>query len=205
MDQKELDKEIFNNVKKEEITRFEKITVRDFVFLAICAASSLLFSAVMPLVANVPVYGLIQIVVGFQTSLFFALGLFKVRKRGSILFMAVCSGIVQVFMAPVMFFMSISSALIIELIFLIFKKGYHYNVIRILATTLYIPFQMPLLWIYYEIMNNLPSSYVGNTWWFILLMVLAVVLICFLGTLSGSLIGKELQKAGVLDVSRKKQ
>ncbi len=202
------DNEIFKEVEEKEettIIRFEKISIRDFVFLAICSAASLLFSSVMPLVAHVPVYGIIQIVVSVQISVFLSLGLFKVRKHGALLFMAVCSGIIQVFMAPVMFFMSFIAALILELFVLIFKNGYHHNLVRYIASTFFIPMQMPGLWIYYSFIskNGLPESYLNNEWWFILLMILAVIALNILGTILGNVIGKELQKAGVLDGKRK--
>lgn len=202
------DNEIFKEVEEKEettIIRFEKISIRDFVFLAICSAASLLFSSVMPLVAHVPVYGIIQIVVSVQTSVFLSLGLFKVRKHGALLFMAVCSGIIQVFMSPVMFFMSFIAALILELFVLIFKNGYHHNLVRYIASTFFIPMQMPGLWIYYSFIskNGLPESYLNNEWWFILLMILAVIALNILGTILGNVIGKELQKAGVLDGKRK--
>ena len=204
------DDEIFNQSieKKEtgEYKRFEKFSVRDFVFLSICAAAALLFSAVMPIVAHTPIYGLIQIVVSIQTSLFLSLGLYKVRKHGALLYMALVSAIVQVFMAPVMFFMSLISAFVIEAIFLIFKSGFHNNLIRYLASILFIPLQMPGLWIYYSfISGNLPESYLNNAWWFIFLMILAVLALNVLGTIVGNVIGKELEKTGVLDLKRKKK
>ena len=198
------DDEIFATAEETAVEaapgRFEKFTVRDIVFLAICAAAGLLFSAIMPLVAHVPVYGIIQVVVSLQTSLFLSIGLYKVRKHGALLFMAVCYAIIQLFMAPVMFFMSVISAFIIELLVLISKQGFRVNVIRYLATVLFIPLQMPMLWIYYSfISRDLPDSYVGNSPWFIFLMIIAVIAINVLGTVLGNLIGRELKKAGVME------
>lgn len=199
--------ETFENSRTVDKGKREKyFQVRDIVFLALCAAAALLFSAVMPLVSHVPVYGLIQIVVSLQTSFFFSLGLYKVRKAPAILFMALCSAIVQVFMAPVMFFMSVISGAIIELFLVCLPKHYNNTVGRYLASILFIPLQMPMLWIYYSwISQSLPESYIGNQWWFILLMVLAVVALNVIGTVLGNLLGKELDKAGILDGSRKKK
>lgn len=199
--------ETFENTRTIDKTKKEKyFQVRDIVFLALCAAAALLFCAVMPLVSQVPVYGLIQIVVSLQTSFFFSLGLYKVRKTPAILFMALCSAIVQVFMAPVMFFMSVISGAIIELLLICIPKHYNNNIGRYLASILFIPLQMPMLWIYYSLISqSLPDSYVGNQWWFILLMVLAVIALNVLGTVLGNILGKELDKAGILDGSRKKK
>lgn len=203
--EEEVFKDLDNNIEEENVKRFEKYTIRDFVFLAISACAALLFSAVMPLVAHTPIYGLIQVVVGLQTSLFLSIGLFKVRKRGALLFMALCSGIVQVFMAPVMFFVSILSALLIELVFLIFKEGYHNNIIRYLATILYIPLQMPILYFYYLATTSFPEAYVDQKPYIILLMILAVIILCTIGTVLGNKIGYELERAGVLDSKKGKK
>ncbi|MDO5330063.1 MAG: hypothetical protein Q4F15_01350 [Bacillota bacterium] len=187
-------------------TKEKYFQVRDIVFLAICAAAALLFSAVMPLVAHTPIYGIIQIVVSLQTSFFFALGLYKVRKSPALLFMALCSAIIQVFMAPVMFFMSLISGAILELVALIIPGHWKNNVVRWLGSILFIPLQMPALYIYYAfISQSLPDSYLGNQWWFILLMVLAVIALNVLGTVLGNLVGRELDKAGVLDGSKSKK
>lgn len=198
---------VFESSRKIEKEKKEKyFQVRDIVFLAICAAAALLFSAVMPLVSHVPIYGIIQIVVSLQTSFFLALGLYKVRKIPALLFMALFSAIVQVFMAPVMFFMSLISGAIIELIALIVPGHWKNNVMRYLGSTLFVPLQMPGLWIYYSfISKSLPDSYVGNQWWFILLMVMAVIALNAIGTLLGNLVGRELDKAGVLNGTRRKK
>lgn len=199
--------EIFSSSRKVDTQKKEKyFQVRDIVFLAICAASALLFSAIMPLVSNVPIYGIIQVVVSVQTSFFFSIGLYKVRKAPALLFMALCSAIVQVFMAPVMFFMSLISGAILELAALIVPKHWKNNIMRYLGSILFIPLQMPALWIYYSyISQSLPDSYLGNQWYFILLMVLAVIALNVLGTFLGNLVGRELDKAGVLDGSRRKK
>lgn len=198
------DEEAFSQTREGNVVQKEKyVQVREVVFLAICAAAGLLTSSVMPLVSQVPVYGLIQIVVSLQTSFFLSLGLFKVRKSPALLFMAICYAIIQIFMAPVMFFMSLISAALLEVVALIVPSHWKNNIMRILGSVLFIPLQMPMLWFYYSVMAELPESYVGNQWWFILLMVLAVVALNALGTFLGNLVGRELDKAGVLDGSRK--
>lgn len=99
-------------VKKEDNKIFKPFTAKDIVFLAIISAITLVTSAVMPLVAHVPVFGIIQIVLGLQFSIFPAIGLMKVRKVGAMLFISVFSGIVLVFMNPIMFLCLVICALI---------------------------------------------------------------------------------------------
>ena len=180
-------------------------TVQEIVFVAICAAAGLLASSVMPLVANVPIYGIIQIAVSVQTALFISLALYKVRKRGTVLFFAICYAVIQLFMSPVMFFMSVIAAAVVELIAAAVKNGYKNNAMRYLASVLFIPIQMPFLWIYYKALTKeLPESYIGNDPAFIILMIAAVVALNILGTVLGNLIGRELEKAGVLKEKKKK-
>ena len=65
---------------------FEKFKIKDIVFLAIISAVALCTCAVMPLVASLQttVFGIAQAVTGLQLSIFFAIGLMKVRKMGSL-------------------------------------------------------------------------------------------------------------------------
>ena len=86
--------DIFDEEVKEDKRIFKPISTKDIVFLAIISAITLVTSAVMPLVAHVPVFGIIQIVLGLQFSIFPAIGLMKVRKPGAMLFVAIFSGIV---------------------------------------------------------------------------------------------------------------
>ena len=184
--------------------RKKGFSVQEIVFVAICAAAGLLTSAVMPLVAHVPVYGIIQVVVSVQTSLFLSLALYKVRKRGTVLFFAICYAIIQLFMAPVMFFMSIISAIVIELIALAVKAGLRSNGMRYLSSALFIPVQMPILWVYYKAMTKeLPEAYAGSSIGMVIGMIAVVIALNVLGTVLGNLIGRELEKAGALKGKKK--
>ena len=82
---------------------FRKYKIKDIVFLAIMAACMLVTGAIMPLVGNIPVFGIVQVCLGLQFSIFPVIGMMKVRKTGSLLFMSVCCGVVLVFMSTVMF------------------------------------------------------------------------------------------------------
>ena len=198
------DDKLFESAAAAATVNKKGFTVQEIVFTAICAAAGLLTSAVMPLVAHVPIYGIIQVVVSVQTSLFLSLALYKVRKRGTVLFFAVCYAIIQLFMAPVMFFMSIIAAAVIELIALAVKEGFRSNTMRYLASVLFIPVQMPVLWVYYKALTKeLPEAYVGSSIGRVILMIVAVAALNVLGTVLGNLIGRELEKAGVLKEKKK--
>ena len=73
---------------------FEPFKVKDIVFLAIISAVTLCTCAVMPLVASLQtvVFGIAQVVTGLQISIFFAIGLMKVRKPGALFIMALLTG-----------------------------------------------------------------------------------------------------------------
>ena len=103
---------------------FQKLTVKDVVFLAILSAVATCTAAVMAVVSQIHIFGLAQLVTALQFSLFPAVALMKVRKVGSILFFAVFTGLVELFMAPVMFFSSILTGLLLEVLVAVIFKGY---------------------------------------------------------------------------------
>ena len=60
-------------VETEEKT-FRKYKIKDIVFLAIMSACMLVTGAIMPLVTQVPLYGIIQLCLGLQFSIFPVIG-----------------------------------------------------------------------------------------------------------------------------------
>ena len=187
--------------KKEKETRFPRSSVRDIVFLAIVSAICLVTCAVMPLVISLQhqIFGIAQVVTGFQLAFFFAIGLYKVRKPGALLFMATFTGIIQLIMAPPMFFSNLVCGLLIEVAIFAIFRGYKKNKAIFFAVLLYNPLSLPFNYLYNlgigntdmtDVANNAPWSAVG--------MTVAVLAIAAIGGLAGLKIGKELAKAGVL-------
>ncbi len=182
---------------------FQKFTVKDIVFLAIISAVTLVTSAVMPLVIAVPVFGIIQVALGFQFSVFPAIGVMKVRKPGSVVFAAIFSGIVLVFMNPIMFACLALCAVIAEAISLVIFKGYEKDAACFLASALYLPLSLPFLHIWYKAIGigdsgEAVKALVNPEPLTAALMSLAVVAICCLGAFVGVKISKELRKSGAL-------
>lgn len=72
---------------------FQQFPIKDVVFLAIMSAVALATCAVMPLVISLQplIFGISQLVTALQIGVFFAIGLYKVRKPGSLLLMALWS------------------------------------------------------------------------------------------------------------------
>lgn len=179
---------------------FEKWSVSDIVFLAIVTTITLLTGAVMPLLINIPLFGIIQLGLGLQYGIFITIALLKVRKTGAMLFMSVISGIVLVFMNPIMFFILVLCALICEVLAILISKGFKTTFTCILTAILYIPLSLPFLYIYYSVM--FPSAEVGQAVaamrggnvWVNIGMSLAVVAVNALGSLIGYFISKELSK-----------
>lgn len=189
---------------KKEIEEDDKIfrafKIKDIVFLAIISAITLCTGAVMPLVSNVPIFGIIQIVLGFQFSFFPSIGLFKVRKPGSLIFIAIFSGIVLVFMNSIMFFCLLICALIAEALGISLSKGYKSDRGVFLASFLYLPLTLPFLYVWYKIIGGSESvaTYFNDNVWLSLLMSFCVLVICALGSILGIKVSKELKKAGAL-------
>lgn len=205
-----LEKEEYDPFKEEnnkdsleeiEYTRvFRPFKIKDIVFLAIISAITLCTGAVMPLVSNVPIFGIIQVVLGFQFSFFPSIGLSKVRKPGSLLFIAIFSGIVLVFMNSIMFFCLLICALIAEMVGILVSKGYKNNLGVFLTSFLYLPLTLPFLYVWYKIIGGEDSvaTYFNDNVWLSIIMIFCVLIICAVGSILGIKVSKELKKAGAL-------
>lgn len=199
-------KEDFCEEKTENDRKiFQKFKVKDIVFLAIISCVMLLTGAFMPLVANIPLFGIIQICLGLQFSLFPIIGMLKVRKVGSLLFMSFFSGIVLIFMNTIMFFCLLLCALICEVLVILIFKGYKSNWASFFASTLYLPFTLPFLYLRYKFFytfngeeGEAVTAFIGSEPLVAIGMSIAVIAICALGSFIGLIVFKELKKAGVI-------
>ena len=179
---------------------FQKFTVKDIVFLAILSAVATCTAAVMAVVSQIHIFGLAQLVTALQFSLFPAVALMKVRKVGSILFFAVFTGIVELFMAPVMFFSSLLTGILIEAMAVLIFKGYQSDRAVFFASWLFIPLTLPFNFIYYICFaSDMFDQFFGQGLQIAaVLCVLSAVAASALGAFLGIKISKELKKAGVL-------
>ena len=181
---------------------FQKFQIKDVVFLAIMSAVALTTCAVMPLVISLQplIFGISQLVTALQIGVFFAIGLYKVRKPGSLLIMALMMGIIQLMMSPPMFLSSVLNGILIELIVLLFR-GYERDTGVFVAAMLHTPLSLPFNYLYNRLVkgadsplaavaDRAPLAAVG--------MTLAVVAVSALGALIGIKIARELKKSGVL-------
>ena len=132
--------------------------------------------------------------------MFFAIGLYKVRKPGSLLLMALMMGLIQLMMSPPMFLSSVLNGVLIELIVLLFR-GYEKDTAVFVAAMLHTPLSLPFNYLYNRLIkgadsplaavaDRAPLAAVG--------MTLAVVAVSALGALIGIKIARELKKSGVL-------
>ena len=189
----------------DENRPFRRFKIKDIVFLAVITACTLLTGAVMPLLIHVPVFGIIQLGLGLQFSIFPVIGLMKVRKLGSMLLMGLFISVFLVLMFPPMAMISLCALLIEVLVALIFR-GYKSDWACVFAGTLYMPLTIPLLYLYYNVNytvtgeeNEAVTMFLGATDpWVIALMTAAILALCFVGSVIGMLISRELKKAGVL-------
>lgn len=177
----------------------QKFQIKDVVFLAIMSAVALATCAVMPLVISLQplIFGISQLVTALQIGVFFAIGLYKVRKPGSLLIMALMMGLIQLMMSPPMFL----SSVLIELIVLLLFRGYEKDAAVFVAAMLHTPLSLPFNYLYNRLIkgadsplaavaDRAPLAAVG--------MTLAVVAVSALGALIGIKIARELKKSGVL-------
>lgn len=180
---------------------FQPFKVKDIVFLAVISAVTLCTCAVMPLVASLQtvVFGIAQVVTGLQISVFFAIGLMKVRKTGSLFIMALLTGVFQLLMAPPMFFSNILIGIVIEILVYLIFKGYEKNSAVFFAVLLYNPLSLPFNFVYNLLFGREAMVTVAaKAPWVTAGMSLAVVALSAIGAFIGIKISKELKKSGVI-------
>lgn len=190
----------------EESNRIiRKYKIKDIVFLAIITACTLISGAVMPLLANVPLFGIVQLGLGLQFSVFPVIGLMKVRKPGALFLQSVFISAFLIFMFPPMALLTVC-ALIAEGVALLPFRGYQNDWACVVAGTLYMPLTLPLMWLYYNTFYTVTGSEKAATSLFLgganpvvaVGVSVAAVALCFVGSVVGMLIARELKKAGVL-------
>ena len=190
---------------KDDSKMFRRFKIKDIVFLAIITACTLVTSAIMPLLIHVPVFGIIQLGLGLQFSIFPVIGLMKVRKAGSMTVMGIFIALFLVMMFPPMALIAVCAVAVELIVFAVFRS-YQSDWACVLAGTLYMPLTVPLLWLYYNVNytvtgaeNEAVSMFLGGTNpWVIALMTAAIAALCFVGSVIGMVISRELKKAGVL-------
>lgn len=184
---------------------FKKYKIKDIVFLAIITACTLVTGAVMPLLVNVPLFGIVQLGLGLQFSVFPVIGLMKVRKPGALLLQSIFISVFLIFMFPPMALITVC-ALIAEAVVLLFFRGYRSDWACVVAGTLYMPLTLPLMWLYYNTFYTVTGSEKAATSLFLgganpvvaVGISVAAFALCFAGSVIGMLIARELKKAGVL-------
>ena len=192
-------------VKVESKETFGKYKIKDIVFLAVITSCTLITGAVMPLLVNVPLFGIIQLGLGLQFSVFPVIGMMKVRKPGALLLQAIFISVFLVFMFPPMVFI-ILCALVAEAVTLLVFHGYENDWSCVLAGTLYMPLTLPLMYLYYNAFYTVTGEEKAATSMFlgganpgvVVGISIAVVALCFVGSVVGILVSRELKKAGVL-------
>lgn len=184
---------------------FQKYKIKDIVFLAIITACTLITGAIMPLLVNVPLFGIVQLGLGLQFSIFPVIGMMKVRKPGALFFQSVFISVFLIFMFPPMA-MIVLCGVIAEAVALLIFRNYEKDKACVLAGTLYMPMTIPFLYLYYRAFYTVTGSekaavsmFLGGTNpWVVVGISAAVVALCFVGSVVGMLISRELKKAGAL-------
>ena len=184
---------------------FKKYKIKDIVFLAIITACTLITGAVMPLLVNVPLFGIVQLGLGLQFSIFPVIGMMKVRKPGALLLQSIFIAMILVFMFPPMV-MIVLCGLIAETLSLLIFRSYKNDWACVLAGTLYMPMTLPLLYLYYNVFYTVTGGEKGAMRMFLgggnagiaVGISIGVLALCFVGAVVGMLIARELKKAGAL-------
>ena len=191
--------------EKNDKKIFKKYKIKDIVFLAIITACTLITGSVMPLLVNVPLFGIVQLGIGLQFSIFPVIGMMKVRKPGALLLQSIFIAMILVFMFPPMV-MIVLCGLIAETLSLLIFRSYKNDWACVVAGTLYLPMTIPFLYFYYRFFYTVTEE--GKTGlsifladsnpWVVAGISCAIVALCFVGSVIGMVVSRELKKAGVL-------
>lgn len=192
-------------VEESDRKFFKKYKIKDIVFLAIITACTLITGSVMPLLVNVPLFGIVQLGIGLQFSIFPVIGMMKVRKPGALLLQSIFIAMILVFMFPPMA-MIVLCGLIAETLSLLIFRSYKNDWACVLAGTLYMPMTLPLLYLYYNVFYTVTGGEKAAMRMFIgggnagiaVGISIGVLALCFVGAVVGMLIARELKKAGAL-------
>lgn len=179
----------------------EPFKIKDIVFLAVLSAITLCTCAVMPLVASLQtvIFGIAQVITSLQISVFFAIGLMKVRKVGSLFLMALLTGLFQLLMAPPMFFSNLVIGILLELFALLLFRGFHQDKAIFFTVLLYNPLSLPFNLLYNYLFGREAMVTVAATMpWITVFMSFAVIALSALGAWIGIRISKELKKSGAM-------
>lgn len=194
------------DAETDEKKIFRKYKIKNIVFLAIMSACMLVTGAIMPLVTQVPLFGIIELCLGLQFSIFPVIGMMKVRKPFALIFMSLFCGIFFAFMFLPMFVCAMVCAVIVEALVLLIFRGYKRDAACVLAGMLYMPMTLPFLYLWYNVIYSINpaedgkavQAFVGADPWVAIGISVAVLALCFVGAIVGMIISRELKKAGVL-------
>mgnify|MGYP004665000957 CR=1 FL=1 len=198
-------KEVKTAEEENDKKIFKKYKIKDIVFLAIITACTLITGAIMPYLINVSVFGIMQLGLGFQFSVFPVIGMMKVRKPGALLLQSIFISVFLVMMFTPMALIVVC-ALVVEILTLIIFRGYKNDWACVFAGTLYMPLTLPLLYLYYNVNYTVTGEegaavkmFIGGANPGVVIGVsIAVIAICFIGSVIGMVVARELKKAGVL-------
>ncbi len=191
-----------SEVKCEEVSNkiFQKFTLKEVVFIAILSAVLILTCSVMAFVADLTkvIFAIGQVATALQMSFFVTVGLIRVRKVGTVTLILLFMGAIMVMMSPVMFLSNIIVLIIIELIAVVFFKGYKSDKACYVAGVLIAPLSIITPTVYNAIMFPEIFEAITSNVFMAVGMSAAVVALGFIGATVGLKVARELTKAGVL-------
>lgn len=177
----------------------KKIQLKEIVFLGIISAALLLLSGIAaPFVMTSHQLGLQQVAMAIIYGIVGTVALRKVPKVGALIIVGLFTGLVLLFMAPVMLFNQVLGALIAEVIAWLIYRSYDSKKAVMVAAGLYTFWTIPItavmnIWL----KDRSIAEQIGSPW-VCLLLVVGTVVLGLIGSMIGHKLSDELQKAGKL-------
>lgn len=179
--------------------KFEKLTVKNIVFLAVMAALLFLCGAIAMPFMTITLFGLRNLITAPFYALFATITVMKVRKPGALSLLGIFNGAILFMMSPVMFITTSLSAVIAEFVALLIFKSYQTDKAILTATILWMPLTLPFTALFSVILNGQSFSEVIGFSPYVILTCLGTVALSFVGAFIGKKIGGELKKAGKMN------
>lgn len=173
-------------------------TVRDIVFLAVCGALIVVFTAVTGPLHAIGIFGLPQMSIAIFFSFFEALGVIRVRKPGSATIIASVSALVLMLIRPFDGILAFVTAVLVELIVLaIFRNYSRLSSIRTVSAI------MPVMMVPVQVVYNtliLRVNIASSTTMIIVVVAVFIgtIVLSALGSFFGVKVGRELIASGRL-------
>jgi len=174
-------------------------STREYVFAAMIACAQLVVaSIIIPLTLPLRIPGLANTANAPFLSFLLVLGLMRLRKPGSLLLIGSIHALIDLAISPIIFFFVLSSAIFAEAVCTVLFRGYRSAQAQVAGAMLHQVAMFPAAMLFSFFLT--PERFVKPVAWVWCVAIAVIALASLAGSLGGLKVGKELGRAGKLQV-----